>query len=160
MVVLNPNNWHWVDKNTLPWTQEYLTERLVGFKVDVNNDSAEEGAVHSVEISKVNKVAGDSNVSQRKGKPICYFDLDLAFDIVAVVDASADAETKDAETVAGSVQVPEFMHDEDDFEIKVSGLDARLTELVKQQFVPSFRATLLEYQTDLINEHSKYLEES
>lgn len=55
----NPGNWHWVEKNTLPWTTEYLKERILKFE----------------NVRKM-EVKGDANVCMRKGKVLYIFDLE------------------------------------------------------------------------------------
>lgn len=67
MVLHNPNNWHWVNKDAAPWAKDYLTEK-------VTQCSAEEGGV-SAKISKLTSMDGDVDVSQRKGKVITIFDV-------------------------------------------------------------------------------------
>jgi len=69
MVLHNPNNWHWVNKDVSSWAQNYLEKDLVGL-------SAEEDGV-SVEIDRVMSMDGDVDVSQRKGKVITLFDVKL-----------------------------------------------------------------------------------
>ena len=67
MVLHNPNNWHWVNKDTSEWARAYLEQNLVGV-------SAEEKDV-SAKITKVVSMDGDVDVSQRKGKVITLFDV-------------------------------------------------------------------------------------
>jgi len=69
MVLHNPNNWHWVNKDALEWAKSYLEKNLIGL-------SAEDGDV-SAKISKVQSMDGDVDVSQRKGKVITLFDVKL-----------------------------------------------------------------------------------
>jgi len=69
MVLHNPNNWHWVNKDASEWAKSYLEKNLFGL-------SAEDGDV-SVKISKVQSMDGDVDVSQRKGKVITLFDVKL-----------------------------------------------------------------------------------
>jgi len=69
MVLHNPNNWHWVNKDAGPWAKDYLESQ-------VTNISAEEGAV-SAKITKLVSMDGDVDVSQRKGKVITIFDVAL-----------------------------------------------------------------------------------
>ena len=69
MVLHNPNNWHWVNKDVREWTREYLEKNLVGI-------SAEQGDV-SAKVSKIISMDGDVDVSQRKGKVITLFDVKL-----------------------------------------------------------------------------------
>ena len=72
MVLHNPNNWHWVNKDAAPWTKSYL-ESLV---VDI---AAEEGDV-SAKVTKLSSMDGDVEVSQRKGKVISIFDVALTLE--------------------------------------------------------------------------------
>lgn len=69
MVLHNPNNWHWVNKDVSPWTREYLEKELVGIKAEHNGVTAE--------VSKILSMDGDVDVSQRKGKVITIFDVKL-----------------------------------------------------------------------------------
>jgi len=69
MVLHNPNNWHWVNKDVSGWAKEYLEKELVGIKAEQDGASAE--------VSKVLSMDGDVDVSQRKGKVITIFDVRL-----------------------------------------------------------------------------------
>lgn len=69
MVLHNPNNWHWVNKDVSDWAKEYLETNLTKI-------SAEEGDV-SAKVSKLVSMEGDVDVSQRKGKVITLFDVVL-----------------------------------------------------------------------------------
>ena len=69
MVLHNPHNWHWVNKDVSPWARSYLDEALT--KVQ-----AEDGEV-KVKIEKIQSMDGDVDVSQRKGKVITIFDVKL-----------------------------------------------------------------------------------
>ena len=69
MVLHNPNNWHWVNKDASPWARQWLEERLT--KIE-----AKEGDV-TAKISKIVSMDGDVDVAQRKGKVITIFDVKL-----------------------------------------------------------------------------------
>jgi len=69
MVLHNPNNWHWVNKDVSEWARQYLEENLTKL-------SAEEGDI-SAKLRKVTSMDGDVDVSQRKGKVITLFDVKL-----------------------------------------------------------------------------------
>ncbi|CAL9732593.1 hsp90 co-chaperone Hch1p [Monosporozyma unispora] len=146
MAVLNPNNWHWVDKNTLPWTKEYFNDKFLNYEI-TENDS-------KIAITTINKINGDSNVSQRKGKPICYFDLDIEFK----VNVSNEDESEE-ENEEGFISIPEFMHDDDEPYITIKGFNSTNSQLIKSKFIPAFKSVLLNYQSDLLNEHSKDLQD-
>ena len=72
MVLHNPNNWHWVNKDAAPWAKEWFQETLTVL-------SAEKGDV-SARISKVISSDGDVDVSQRKGKVITIYDVKLVLE--------------------------------------------------------------------------------
>ena len=69
MVLHNPNNWHWVNKDVGPWAKDYLDSQ-------VKDVSAEEDGV-SAKVTKLTSMDGDVDVSQRKGKVITIFDVSL-----------------------------------------------------------------------------------
>ena len=67
MVLHNPNNWHWVNKDASAWAREYLDQNLSGI-------SAEAGGV-SAKVDNVLSMEGDVDVNQRKGKVLTLFDV-------------------------------------------------------------------------------------
>ena len=72
MVLHNPNNWHWVNKDASGWTKEWLSENITTI-------SAEDGGV-SAKIDKLVSMEGDVDVNQRKGKVITIFDVKLVME--------------------------------------------------------------------------------
>lgn len=72
MVLHNPNNWHWVNKDVSQWAREWFEENLLKLK-------AENGEVKA-NISKIQSMDGDVDVSQRKGKVITIFDVKLVLE--------------------------------------------------------------------------------
>jgi activator of HSP90 ATPase len=103
MVLHNPNNWHWVNKDVSGWTKEYLEKDLVGIKAEKDGASAE--------ISKLLSQEGDVEVAQRKGKVITIFDLKLQLEYIG--------KTKEDEDVSGTISVPEVAHDTEEDEYVV-----------------------------------------
>jgi activator of HSP90 ATPase len=79
MVLHNPNNWHWVNKDVSAWTRDYLQEAL-------RTVSAEDNGV-SAKIEKVLNMDGDVDVSQRKGKVITLFDVKLQLEYEGDTDS-------------------------------------------------------------------------
>ena len=79
MVLHNPNNWHWVNKDVREWARNYLETNLVGI-------SAEEGDTEA-RISKVTSMEGDVDVSQRKGKVITLFDVKVGLEYEGALTA-------------------------------------------------------------------------
>ncbi|MBE3048246.1 hypothetical protein IMZ48_38230 [Candidatus Bathyarchaeota archaeon] len=72
MVLHNPNNWHWVNKDASEWARAWFKENLL--KVE-----AKEGDV-SAKITNVVSMDGDVDVNQRKGKVITIFDVKLTLE--------------------------------------------------------------------------------
>ena len=71
MVLHNPNNWHWVNKDASGWAKEYLDKNLTGISAE-DKDTGVTAKIH-----KLVSVDGDVDVSQRKGKVITLFDVKL-----------------------------------------------------------------------------------
>jgi len=69
MVLHNPNNWHWVNKDASEWARAYLQENLT--KIEGEKDGV------AAKITRVSSMDGDVDVSQRKGKVITLFDVKL-----------------------------------------------------------------------------------
>ncbi len=126
MVLHNPNNWHWVNKDVSAWAKEYLQNTLAGV-------SAEESGV-SAKVDKVLSMDGDVDVSQRKGKVITLFDIKLQLEysgrflagyrhnwaltlIIQLLGTTADKKT-----ASGTITIPEVAHDTDEAEYVVCSL--------------------------------------
>ena len=78
MVLHNPNNWHWVNKDVSEWARSYLEKNLIGIE-------AETGGV-SAKIKSVQSMEGDVDVSQRKGKVITLYDVKLQLEYEGEAD--------------------------------------------------------------------------
>lgn len=122
MVLHNPNNWHWVNKDVSEWARDYLERSLTVISV-------EEGDV-SAKITQVETMTGDVDVSQRKGKVITLFDVELKLawegitNVILFMSVSSFSEGKirNGETVSGSISVPEVAHDTEEDEYVVCSL--------------------------------------
>lgn len=77
MVLHNPNNWHWVNKDARGWAQKYFEENLTVL-------TASSGET-SVKVDKVVSVDGDVDVSQRKGKVITLFDVKMRLEFSGMI---------------------------------------------------------------------------
>ncbi|KAF2104279.1 hypothetical protein NA57DRAFT_31372 [Rhizodiscina lignyota] len=146
MVLHNPNNWHWVNKDVSGWAKEYLEKELVGL-------SAEEGDT-SVKIERISTMDGDVDVSQRKGKVITLFDVRLVLEYQG-------AQRKCLANM-GSITIPEVAHDTEEdeyvFEIALyseSSEMAPLKDLVRSKLTPQIRKKLQTLGPALIAEHGK-----
>lgn len=146
MVVNNPNNWHWVDKNCLPWSVEYFKEHLTG--LDAMN------ADEYVQIEEVSSVEGDVDVSQRKGKVISLFD-------VRIILTYHGYNAKD-DNINGSITIPELTYDTEEdelqFEITVYNENSQNTGIslfIKKQIIPQLKKKLMKFGKDLIETNSR-----
>lgn len=146
MVVNNPNNWHWVDKNCLAWSKEYFDEKLTNLEV-------EEGG-SKVKIANVSSVEGDVDVSQRKGKVISLFDVRIVLTFKGSNDKTDD--------INGSITIPELAYDSSSdglvFDISIyneSSGNSNITDLIKRKLIPELRKKLMQFGPDLIEINSK-----
>jgi activator of HSP90 ATPase len=149
MVLHNPNNWHWVNKDASPWTRTWLETNVVGI-------SAEEGDV-SAKVSKLIDMDGDVEVSQRKGKVISIFDISLKFEYEGKNAEGADT--------SGTIRIPECAydteHDDYVFEIDIYSETKEkqpVKDLVRKALVPKLRDELVKLGPALISEHGKDLQ--
>lgn len=146
MVVNNPNNWHWVDKNCIDWARAYFNDNLVGssYKTDDGRD---------VEVKSVSSLEGDVEVCQRKGKVISLFDLRIILNI--------EGKSANDKTFKGSVTVPELAYDteadEIQFDISIYNEDSdseQMRLIAKKELIPVLREKLLVFGKDLIDSHA------
>jgi activator of HSP90 ATPase len=107
MVLHNPNNWHWVNKDVSGWARDWLEKELVGVEVEENGTTAK--------IDSIASMDGDVDVSQRKGKVITLFDINLRLDFSGKTIGGSEA--------SGSINIPEVAHDTDEDEYVVSASD-------------------------------------
>lgn len=146
MVLHNPNNWHWVNKDAAPWAKQWFEDNLTTL-------SAEQGDVNA-RISKVISSEGDVDVSQRKGKVITIYDVKLVLEYTGAAPGEDD--------VSGSITIPEVAHDteEDEFVFEIdiysdSKGKQPVKDLVRSQLVPQLRKTLIKLAGALVSEHGK-----
>ncbi|ROW03590.1 hypothetical protein VPNG_07150 [Cytospora leucostoma] len=146
MVLHNPNNWHWVNKDVAPWTKQWFDENLTKLE-------AEDGET-KVKVSKVVSSDGEADVSQRKGKVITIYDLKLVLEYAG--------STPEASDVSGTITVPEVAHDteEDEFVFEVDIYSdakekAPVKDLIRAKLIPQLRKEFLKLPGALIAEHGK-----
>lgn len=161
---------HWVDKNVLPWSKDYIETKL--YTIHHNNTIGNDELILAVD--KVGPITGDADLSQRKGKAIVIFDMKIEFSVkgVSTGKQQQEAEPKDGEdksaeeenvVFSSDISLPEFIHDMDledyQFEIKNrSALTAEQKKIVEKEFLPLVARVLMEYQKDVIAEHGKDLQ--
>lgn len=146
MVLHNPNNWHWVNKDASPWAKQWFEDNLL-------NIEAKEGDI-AAKISKVVSMEGDCDVAQRKGKVITIFDVKLTLEY--------SGSTADDDDVSGTITIPEVSHelDEDEFQFEIdihsdSKEKQPVKDLVRSKLVPQLRSTFVKLAPALIAEHGK-----
>ncbi|CAH2352201.1 hsp90 co-chaperone Hch1p [[Candida] railenensis] len=138
MVVHNPNNWHWVDKNCLSWSKTYLEKEII------NTTYTHDTITYT--LTDINSVTGDCDVTQRKGKVLCIYDMKLEFAYKGV---------QDEDEFTGKIILPEFIHDqeEDEYEFSIDS-DSHKSE-VRKHFIPVLKQKLMKFQNDLLRAHEK-----
>lgn len=146
MVLHNPNNWHWVNKDVSGWTNAWLEKKLVGIK-------AEEGGV-SAEITKLVSSDGDVDVSQRKGKVVTIFDVKVVLEY--------EGKTSEGEEVSGTITTPEVAHDTEEdeyvFEIDIyadANSKTPVKDLIRTKILPQLRPEYAKLGPELVAEHGK-----
>ncbi|KAI9678845.1 MAG: hypothetical protein M1817_005905 [Caeruleum heppii] len=146
MVLHNPNNWHWVNKDVAAWAKDYLDKNLTGITEEADGITAR--------LEKVLSMDGDVDVSQRKNKVITLFDVKLQLEY--------SGSTPEEQDVGGTITIPEVAHDtqEDEyvFEIDIysdASSKQPVKDLVRRQMVPELRKRLAQLGPALIAEHGK-----
>lgn len=104
MVLHNPNNWHWVNKDASVWARQYLDKQLVGLSASGGNVTAK--------IDKILSMDGDVDVSQRKGKVITLFDVKMQLEYSGTIKGTEDP-------ITGTINIPEVAHDTEEDEYVV-----------------------------------------
>lgn len=143
-MVVNPNNWHWVDKNCIDWAREYFKSKLVKL------NTGEHGGKYA-EIKSISSIEGDCEVNQRKGKVISLFDLRIAMLIEGHVNE---------DQFEGSIVVPEVAFDSDiddyQFETSIYKETSKLNEVkpvIREYLLPQLRTIFHQFGKDLLFEH-------
>ncbi|KAK6332709.1 hypothetical protein TWF696_002734 [Orbilia brochopaga] len=147
MVLHNPNNWHWVNKDASAWAKDYLEQSLVGI-------TAADNEGNTVEVAKVLSVEGDVDVSQRKGKVITLFDVKIQLEY--------KGQTASEEGVSGTITIPEVAHDTepDEYVFEIANYaDSKekqpVRDLVRSGITPQLRSKLSEFAPALMDQHGK-----
>ncbi|KAF9887990.1 hypothetical protein FE257_009379 [Aspergillus nanangensis] len=149
MVLHNPNNWHWVNKDASGWAKDYLKENLCVLSVEDNGVTAK--------ISSLLTMDGDVDVSQRKNKVITLFDVKLQLEY--------EGKNKDQGSVTGTITIPEVAYDteEDEYVFEIENRSdspekQSVKDLVRTKLVPQLRKALVKLAPALITEHGKDLQ--
>ncbi|KAJ1986985.1 Co-chaperone [Coemansia spiralis] len=143
----NVGNWHWKEKNCFDWAKQYFENTLTGTEVSENG--------YSARVTSVDGVSGDVDLNIRKGKLIAIYDVELKLSWSATKDADGN---KDADTLTGSVTIPEVAHDTDDYVYDISSTNAsadklHLKDFVRQKLTPEITRKL-EAFTDVLKKEN------
>ncbi|KAI8085204.1 activator of Hsp90 ATPase [Halteromyces radiatus] len=140
----NVNNWHWVNKNCLPWSQTYFSEQLGAIKVENNGLEV---------VIKTVDTEGDVELCQRKGKLITIFDVRIQL--------AWKGTSSDGTEASGKIVIPEVAHDTDEdeyvFDISVENETTAkqgFRDVIKKNLIPILRKKLTVFSSDLIKNHS------
>lgn len=128
---------HWVDKNCLPWSKQYFKDNLLNKIFELENTT--------LTINEIDSVSGDCDVTQRKGKVKCLYDMTLKFSFKS---------TQESE-ISGTIEVPEFVHDQLEDELFIVIQSSTLSLELKHSFTSMLKEALLKFQPDLIEAHEQ-----
>ncbi|KAK9829498.1 hypothetical protein WJX72_006227 [[Myrmecia] bisecta] len=110
---VNVNNWHWTEKDMMPWSKKRLQELFSGLDLVPGN------TLISAQATGVDKVEGEAIVNNRKNKLIPSYELEVSIPFEGTVK---DGDGHVAGSVKGSVLFP-YISDEnadEDPEVRVS----------------------------------------
>lgn len=105
-----------------------------------------ENDVYKFTITRID-ASGDCDVTQRKGKVLCIYDMNLLFTV-------GGTKKEDESDILGSIVLKEFVHDQDEDEY-VFEISSEHSADVKKHLIPVLRAQLMKFQKDLIEAHEK-----
>eukprot|EP01061_Rhynchopus_euleeides_P009474 TRINITY_DN18670_c0_g1_i1.p1 TRINITY_DN18670_c0_g1~~TRINITY_DN18670_c0_g1_i1.p1 ORF type:complete len:347 (+),score=169.92 TRINITY_DN18670_c0_g1_i1:47-1042(+) len=94
----NCNNWHWTEKDILPWAKEQVTG-LLQEKVFTETPKVE------VRTTNISSFEGDCIIMNRKKKLICSFDLKMDVEWEGAVKDEATGEK--IYTIKGKMTIPD-----------------------------------------------------
>lgn len=115
-------------------------------------DTTFENDVFKFVLTSIDTVSGDCDVTQRKGKVLCIYDMKLQF--------SVEGKRKDEEKdLLGTISIEEFVHDQDEDEYLFEVSSDHSSE-IKKFFVPLLRTKLMKFQLDLILAHGRDVQDT
>lgn len=117
----NVGNWHWKEKNCFEWAKKYFEENLVGIAATSGDANAK--------VTSVDSVTGDVDLNIRKGRLLAIYDVEIK------VSWSASKGDDVADTLTGSITIPEVAHDTDDYVYEISAANSSIDKLPLKDFV-------------------------
>ncbi|KAI3422517.1 hypothetical protein GPALN_013023 [Globodera pallida] len=143
----NVNNWHWVEKNATPWSQE----RLKGLLLD---QSLEKGSIRIV-FSDFKKLEGEATANNRKAKLIFFFEWTIDVNFIATICGS-EIEYK------GNVEIHNLSDENEAQEIEISTHvdtpgphDKEIRHILSIDGLAFVRSQMASYVRELKEEFSK-----
>lgn len=150
MVVNNPNNWHWVDKNCTKWSKQYFSTNIVGLQATRDEISLE---IHNMSLFE-----GEVEISQCKGKIISLYDLKLGFQIKGHFKQKENSYD-------GSIKILDFSYDTDLSEleilVEISGEMSEkksIEDFVKKNLITKIIEKLKIFRRDLVDQNSSEIQ--
>ncbi|XBW36395.1 hypothetical protein QEN19_001975 [Hanseniaspora menglaensis] len=146
-MVVNVNNWHWTDKNCLPWAKKYF-ERVLKEKIFKSVNDIE------FKITNISQLEGDCEVNQRKGKLMSLFDMQMVLDF--------DVLCKENK-YQGTIKIPEIAFDSEveDYQYDITILKEKsddsflIREFFKQDIKEELSLIFYKFNDDLLAENAK-----
>ncbi|RLV96551.1 putative drug/proton antiporter YHK8 [Spathaspora sp. JA1] len=139
----SPYAWN---KNCLPWSKQYFNENIINTTFE-NDD-------YKFIVSSVNSITGDCDVTQRKGKVLCIYDLKIELTVTGEVKQE-QLEEEDSKKINATITIPEFVHDQDEDEYEFEINTAFYKKELKNLLIPILTAKLVKFQPDLLEAHAK-----
>lgn len=97
-------------------------------------------------LTGINSITGDCDVTQRKGKVLCIYDMKLDFAFKGI---------KGEDEFTGKIILVEFTHDQDEDEYEFSIDSDSYKAEVRKHFIPVLKQKLMKFQDDLLRAHEK-----
>lgn len=146
----NVNAWHWEERDLSNHTHAQLRTALAGLPLADPDSTAGDG-VENLRVVDVSEISGDVTVAQRKGKMMCYFELQGTLNWAGSAGGSE---------VKGKLTIPAVDHDEfrSEYEITVSCQERtpeaqRAEDAVRRQGRARVRAAIEAYFNKLFDEY-------
>jgi len=142
----NVHNWHWNEKDCLPWAKKRLGELLENVSILEG-----EGGLW-IQTTNIESVTGDAYVNIRKGKIIPGYEIAIR---VAWKGEAKDGSGTPLATATGSLEFP-YVADEnadDDPELKVSVKnDSAVGQRLREAFLAKGKPTVLKKVNQFVKE--------
>lgn len=132
---------HWIDKNCLPWTKDYFQREII--------NTTFENEEFKFYIDNIQSVTGDCDVTQRKGKVLCIYDMKVE------LSAKGCLKNEESEDLSINISLPEFVHDQDEDEYVFEITSDNYKAEIRKFFIPVLKQKLMQFQGDLISAHEK-----